>query len=340
MQDLRSQIHLIAGPCAAESREQLLATARELQVSGIAVFRAGVWKPRTQPGSFEGVGEPALEWLREVKKTYGLAVATEVATAEQAMLALAYEVDVLWIGARTTTNPFLVQQIADALRGKSCTVLVKNPISPDVNLWQGAIRRMEEAVGEGRVMAVHRGFQTGQPTDLRNAPLWSIAFELKRRMPALQMILDPSHMAGCCEAIPTLSQQALDLGYNGLMVEVHCEPRTALSDANQQLSPSQFADIINHLKLRHEGIDTGLVSLRSEIDEIDDALWNMVLRRMQVSQRIGAYKRDKELPVLQETRWNELVEKRLSWAAANGLSEDAVRRVLDALHEESCRWQL
>ena len=298
---------IIAGPCAAESREQVLTTARLMAKAGVSIFRAGVWKPRTEPGAFEGVGTEALAWLAEAQQETGLPVATEVATPEHVHLALKHRIHTLWLGARTTTNPFLVQQIADALAEEiadnavspaELTVLVKNPVSPDVRLWKGAIERIRTA-GVTRILAVHRGFQTGQPTPYRNAPVWSVPFALKLEMPEIPLLLDPSHMAGKTELIPELSSQAMSLGYDGLMVEVHHNPSQAKSDSFQQLTPKELTALITNLVVRDDKTDAGLSNLRRQLDETDDTLFMLILQRMQISKQIGAFKREYNLPVLQ-----------------------------------------
>lgn len=336
----------IVGPCAAETRAQVLETARLLaKEAGIHVFRAPAWKPRTQPGHFEGVGEDALAWLQEVRLTYGMKVATEVATAEHVRLAAHYHIDYLWIGARTTANPFLVQQLSDALREASQVegyiphVLIKNPISPDVALWQGAIERMAAVVGMESVMAVHRGFSSTS-TPYRNAPMWPVAFELRQRLPGVPLLLDASHMAGSCDGVEVLSRQAMSLGYDGLMLESHCAPEEALSDAQQQLTPSAVGQLLRSLCTRASSCDMGLQALRSEMDELDDTLWSLILQRMQVSRRIGQYKQAHHLPVLQQSRYEAVLQKRLEWARQNGLDEQAVLQLMTTLHAESCRWQL
>lgn len=329
---------LIAGPCAAESHEQILTTAKQLAAVGITYFRAGVWKPRTMPGSFEGIGADALLWMQEA----GVPFATEVANAEQARLALRYGASALWLGARTTTNPFLVQEIADAIAGENAKpmVLVKNPLSPDINLWQGAIERIMAVVGKESVMAVHRGFQTGQPSVYRNAPVWSIAIELRTRFEHLPILLDASHMAGRRELIAELCQKAMDLEYDGLMLEVHPQPMAALSDSAQQLTPDQLKELLAGLHLRDKSSDLGLQQLRSQIDETDDALWELILRRMEVSKAIGKYKKEHDIPVFQSNRFKEITERRLRWACEHGLDEKMVKEILSSLHSESCRWQL
>ena len=339
---------IIAGPCAAETREQVLTTARLMAKAGVSIFRAGVWKPRTEPDVFEGVGAEALAWLEEAQHETGLPSATEVATPEHVHLALKHHIRVLWLGARTTTNPFLVQQITDALAEEitsgtvspaELTVLVKNPVSPDVRLWKGAIERIGK-VGITRIFAVHRGFQTGQPTPYRNAPVWSVPFALRLEMPEIPLLLDPSHMAGKTELIPDLSAQAMSLGYDGLMVEVHHNPAQAKSDSLQQLTPDELTALISNLVVRSDKTDTGLSNLRRQLDETDDTLFMLILQRMQISKQIGAFKREHNLPVLQEKRYAKILKNRMAWARKNGLDDEVVKRIMEALHEESCRWQI
>lgn len=333
---------LIAGPCAAETKEQVLETAKRMAASGIAVFRAGVWKPRTMPGSFEGAGEQALEWLTEARTITGLPLATEVSSATHVKLALDFGVDYLWIGARTTTNPFLVQEIADAIKShprKPKGLMVKNPISPDVKLWAGAIERLQQTETE-TIIAVHRGFQTGQPTELRNAPCWSVAFALKNIFPKIKLVLDPSHMAGKKELIAPLVKQAVALGYDGLMIESHIHPETALSDADQQLTPEELALLLGEIKTRNLSATDVLLPYRKQIDEIDDTIFSLLKKRMEVSRQIGAIKKTESMPVFQEDRFSALLKRRLQWAAENGLSEDTVEAIMNAIHEESCRQQI
>jgi len=347
-----SEALVISGPCAAESREQVLTSARQIAEAGADIFRAGVWKPRTEPGGFEGVGEPALEWLAEAQEITGIPAATEVATREHVRLALKHGIRVLWLGARTTTNPFLVQQIADEILHSSLThlqILIKNPVSPDLRLWKGAIERIRQA-GVTQVYAVHRGFQTGQPSPYRNAPVWSVPFALKLELPDVPLLLDPSHMAGDAALVPELSRQAMRLGYDGLMIEAHCCPAEAQSDRDQQLTPAELGELLSSLRDSvnpsfRNSVDpsvrnSDLSALRARLDETDDTLFLLLLQRMQISRQIGDYKRAHNLPILQEKRYAELVQKRLDWARQNRLDPDTIRRILDAIHEESCRWQL
>ena len=333
---------LIAGPCSAESREQVLETAKGLVASGSSIFRAGGWKPRSKPGLFEGVGEESLKWLNEVKIQFHLPIATEVSSADHVRMALDAEVDYLWIGARTTTNPFLVQEIADAIAvhpRKPKGILVKNPISPDVNLWVGAIERLQ-ACGAEEVMAVHRGFQTGQPTEYRNAPCWSASFALKKQLPTIRLLLDPSHMAGKRRLIPSLIEQAVALGYDGLMIESHIHPDQALSDADQQLTPETLHSILGAIQTRTSSASDSLLPLRQQIDEIDESIFALISKRMEVSRKIGQIKKSESLPVFQEERFAELMNKRLKWAKENGLSAEMVEAIMNAIHEESCKLQM
>lgn len=334
---------IIAGPCSAETRGQVLATARGLADAGVEIFRAGVWKPRTRPGMFEGIGPDALEWLAEVKAETGMRVATEVATAAHVEACLRAGVDILWLGARTTSNPFAVQEVADALKGvgDSVAVMVKNPLSPDVELWAGAIERICMA-GLRRIAAVHRGFVTYGPKIYRNAPLWSIPLELSVRYPGLMMIHDPSHTGGRRDLIGRLSQEALDLGFSGLIIESHCAPDSALSDSSQQITPAVLGDIIRKLKPRRHtpSAPAELEELRRRIDSIDLELLDVLQRRMAVSEQIGLYKRDNSMSVLQSSRFNDLIADRRARGAAIGLDPHFLDRILHAIHDASVDCQL
>lgn len=337
---------VIAGPCGAETEEQTLATARSLAPLGVAAFRAGLWKPRTRPGCFEGVGERGLPWLRKVKAETGLPVATEVANASHVVLAIEGGVDILWIGARTTANPFAVQEVADAIAhmqhttGKDIPVMVKNPISPDLELWIGALQRLSNA-GVRRMSAVHRGFSVYGKHIYRNMPQWLIPMELRRRMPDLQLICDPSHIGGCRELILPLSQQALDMGFDGLIIESHINPEEALSDASQQITPERLGEIIGMLEVRMQTeAQDGLSIYREEIDALDDELLDILARRMALSRRIGEYKKERRLPVVQPQRYGEMMESRLAKAKSLGLAPEFVRTLHAAIHEESVRQQL
>ena len=340
---------IIAGPCSAETEQQVISTAKALASAGIKYFRAGLWKPRTQPGSFEGVGEIGLQWLRRVKIETGMAVGTEVANAEHTRLAVVAGLDFVWIGARTTTNPFAVQEIADVLKNnKEITVLVKNPMNPDVNLWIGAIKRIQQA-GVQRVVAVHRGFSTYNPQfsilnsqfSYRNDPQWYLPIELKRQMPKLPLICDPSHIAGNRDLVAPLSQKALDLDFDGLMIESHYLPDEAWSDAAQQLIPEQLKVILDTLVV-HERVDRNneLAGLRSQIDSLDTILIETLARRMQVSREIGDYKHKNNMPIVQTGRYNDVIQNRLELAEQFGLSEQLVKQIYQLIHEESVNIQL
>lgn len=330
----------IAGPCSAESREQLLTAARGVAASGVKVLRAGVWKPRTKPGSFEGIGSEALEWLAEAKREYGLKVITEVATPEHLEQVLKAGLDGVWIGARTTTNPFATQQIADALRGVDTSVIVKNPVIPDVDLWVGAIERIYNS-GVRRLAAVHRGFGTHQTTPYRNAPHWSVPIELHRRIPTMYILSDPSHIGGRRDLVAQLSQQALDLGFSGLMIECHPRPEEALSDAAQQITPDTLRDLLTSLKLRRTpaGNDT-LGDFRLHIDTIDSRIIELLAERMDVAREIGKYKHQHGMAVVQHDRYNELLLAAEAKAEAMSISKKFVNQIFSAIHEESVRQQL
>ncbi|MBD5232867.1 MAG: bifunctional 3-deoxy-7-phosphoheptulonate synthase/chorismate mutase type II [Bacteroidales bacterium] len=338
---------VLAGPCSAESEEQTLATAKALHREGINIFRAGVWKPRTRPGGFEGIGTPALAWLAKVKAETGMAIVTEVANARHLAEAVEAGIDGVWIGARTSANPFAVQEIADAIAAlpssvrESLTVLVKNPVSPDIELWIGALQRIAGA-GVSRLGAIHRGFSSYGKSIYRNHPLWRIPIELHRRIPELPLICDPSHIGGSRELIAPLSQQALDMGFDGLIIESHCRPDCALSDAAQQITPDTLASILAGLEKpdpEHASTET-LESLRREIDSIDDELIELLARRMRVAREIGQLKHSLHMPVVQPRRYRSLIESRSEAAAKLGLAPEFIRSVLEAIHEESVRQQI
>ena len=304
------------------------------------MYRAGVWKPRTRPGSFEGMGEDALKWLSKVKKELGLKVGTEVANAEHVRLALKYDVDVLWIGARTTASPFTMQELAEALRDTDKVVLVKNPMNPDLDLWMGAIERLN-ACGIKKLGAIHRGFSSYAKTKYRNVPQWQIPIELRRRIPALPILCDPSHIGGKRELIAPLCQQALDLGFDGLIVESHCNPDSAWSDASQQVTPAVLDYILNLLVIRKEKQTTeNLHELRSQIDECDNNLIEILSKRMRVAREIGTYKKEHNMPILQTVRYNEILDKRGAQGALCGMDSDFIKKVFEAIHEESVRQQV
>lgn len=321
----------------------MMFVAYALRDAGVGVLRSGAWKPRTKPGGFEGYGERALPWIVRAARSCGMLSATEVATAAHVHAALEAGIDILWIGARTTANPFAVQEIADTLQaaGSHMPVLVKNPVSPDTELWIGALERLN-AAGITRLAAVHRGFSSYGEHYYRNAPIWRVPIELHRRLPELPLLCDPSHIAGRSEIVGDVSQQAMDLCFDGLMVEVHCCPDSALSDARQQLTPQAFTDMLGSLKLRHnpQAPSTNLDALREEIDRIDDRLLATLARRMAVSDEIGRYKLREGIPVVQPHRYKDLIDKRCAQAAEAGLNPDFVRAVLAAIHEESVRRQL
>lgn len=330
----------IAGPCSAESREQLLAAARGVAAAGVKIFRAGVWKPRTKPGSFEGAGEVALEWLKEAKANYGLSVITEVATPEHLEKVLRAGLDGIWIGARTTTNPFAVQEIADALRGVDTAVLVKNPVSPDVDLWIGSIERIHNS-GVKRLCAVHRGFTTYEGSMYRNSPHWSVPIELRRRMPDMVLLSDPSHIGGRRDLVAQLAQEALDRGFDGIMVESHPTPDVALSDAAQQLTLDELACMLRTLAWRRTPVETdALRDYRMLIDSVDNRILELLMERMGIAREIGLFKREHNMAVVQRERYNELLLAAEARAESMGLSKRFIHRIFSAIHEESVRQQL
>ncbi len=335
---------LISGPCGAESFEQVMTTAAQLKaLNKVSLFRAGVWKPRTRPNAFEGMGEEALKWLVEVKQEHGFPITVEVANAQHTELALKYGIDVLWIGARTTVNPFSVQEIADVLKGVDVPVMVKNPIHADLQLWIGGIERIAHA-GITKMAAIHRGFYFYGKTKYRNKPLWQLPIELRTHFPDLPLICDPSHICGNRELIPSVAQKALDLGMDGLMIESHCDPSKALSDAKQQFTPAQLNDVMDGLVVRHtscedEKLQNKLGDLRKIIDEIDDELMNTLKKRVQIIEEIGAYKKEHNITIFQLERWQEILRTRGQWADKMGLSRQHVEKLCQLLHEESIRVQ-
>lgn len=342
--DTGSEPVIIAGPCSAETEEQLLATAHLLANTGkVTLLRAGIWKPRTRPGEFEGVGSIGLEWLKRAKLETGLPITTEVATAKHVEEALAAGVDVLWIGARSTANPFTVQEIADALKGVDIPVLVKNPINPDVALWMGALERINGA-GIKKLGAIHRGFSSFEKTAFRNEPMWDLAIQLKTLMPDLPILNDPSHICGNRELIPYISQKAFDMDMQGLIIESHIDPSTAWTDAKQQLTPSDLSILLSNLTLRKPDSDDPvfedqLSKLRQEIDQLDDNIIKILGDRMKVVSRIGAYKRDNNVTILQVNRWDEIIQKRTKLAEALNLEGDFTVKLLELIHNESIRKQ-
>ena len=331
---------VIAGPCSAETEEQVMTTAKQLAMYGCHMFRAGVWKPRTKPGGFEGNGEKALPWMQQVKKETKMLVATEVATPEHVELALKYGIDVLWVGARTSANPFAMQALADALKGVDIPVLVKNPTNPDLELWIGALERLNLA-GIKRLGAVHRGFSSYDKKIYRNMPMWQIPIELRRRIPELPIINDPSHIGGRRELIAPLCQQAMDLGFDGLLVESHCDPDKAWSDAKQQVTPDVLDYILSLLVIREENTSTeGITTLRKQIDELDNQLMDLLSKRMRVCREIGQYKKEHNMTVLQTSRYNEILDKRGAQGSLLGMGPEFVAHVFESIHEESVRQQI
>ena len=331
---------IIAGPCSAETEEQILSTAKILSSRGIKILRAGIWKPRTKPGGFEGAGSAGLQWLKRVKEETGMYIAVEVATRDHVFEALKAGVDYMWIGARTAANPFAMQEIADALRGIDIPVLIKNPINPDIELWIGAIQRIY-AAGINRIAVIHRGFSSYDKKIYRNIPLWQIPIELRRRFPNLPILCDPSHLGGKRELIAPLCQQAMDLNFDGLMIEAHCNPDKAWSDASQQITPEVLDFILNKLVLREITQTTeSLTELRRQIDEIDVGLLELLAKRMGISREIGLYKKEHNMPVLQSPRYGEILEDRTKMGVSLDLNPNFVKKILIEIHEESVNQQM
>ena len=335
---------VIAGPCSAESEQQIMETAEGLAEFGIHVFRAGIWKPRTHPGSFEGVGARGLKWLQRVQREFGMKVCTEVAGERHVRECLDHGLDMVWIGARTTGNPFLMQEIANALQGTDIPVLVKNPISPDLDLWIGGLERLHQA-GIRKLGVIHRGFSTWHDIPYRNDPGWRIAIELRTRYPQLPFFADPSHMGGDRKYLLELSQRAMDLGLEGLMIESHCHPEVALSDAKQQLKPDELRILLGELIVvrdadsQADDYRENIDQLRADIDVIDENLLSLLKERMNISRRIGEYKKDHNIAILQMTRWDSLLEEVLQKGTRTGLSEEFLRTLFNDIHEESVRIQ-
>ena len=334
---------VIAGPCSAETEEQVLKIAHELKDSDATIFRAGIWKPRTRPGGFEGVGEIGLKWLQKAKAETGLLIATEVATAAHVKLALAHDIDVLWIGARTTANPFAVQEIADALQGTDKIVLLKNPVNPDLSLWIGGLERLYNADIK-KLGVIHRGFSTYEKTKYRNNPEWQIAIDLQNRFPDLPLICDPSHIMGKREMIQEVSQQALDLNYDGLIIETHIDPDNAWSDAAQQVTPAALKQMFVNLRVRKVSDDESeynqkMAKLRLQIDEFDGKLLEILGNRMKVADKIGVLKKEKNVAILQNQRWNEILGKMILEGEEKGLSNEFVMHLFKAIHQESITHQ-
>lgn len=331
---------VIAGPCSAETEEQVMAIARNLAAKGCHMFRAGVWKPRTKPGGFEGNGEKALPWMKRVKEETGMLISTEVATPEHVELAMKYDMDILWVGARTSANPFAMQALADAMRGLKIPVLVKNPVNPDIELWLGALERINQA-GIKQLGVIHRGFSSYDKKIYRNLPMWQIPIELHRRVPELPIICDPSHIGGRRDLIAPLCQQAMDLGFDGLIVESHCNPDEAWSDAKQQVTPDILDYILSLLIVRSESSTTeGIRMLRAQIDEIDNTLMDLLAKRFRVCREIGTFKKEHNMTVLQTGRYNEILEKRGAQASLCGMDAEFAAQVFELIHEESVRQQL
>lgn len=331
---------IISGPCSAETEEQVMTTARQLAAQGVKIFRAGIWKPRTKPGGFEGVGEPGLKWLQRVRQELGMLVTTEVATEAHVKAALEHGIDILWIGARTVANPFAMQEIANALEGHDVPVLVKNPVNPDLELWIGGLQRINGA-GIKRLAVIHRGFSSFDNKIYRNLPMWHLPIELRRRIPNLPILCDPSHIGGRRELIAPLCQQAMDLGFDGLIVESHHCPDCAWSDASQQVTPDVFAFILDKLVVRNIGETTeGLMELRHQIDECDHALIEILAKRMRVSREIGHYKKEHGMTIVQTNRYAEILDKRGAQGSLCGMDSGFMKHIFEAIHEESVRQQV
>ena len=331
---------VIAGPCSAETEEQVMNTATQLAKKGIKILRAGIWKPRTKPGGFEGVGEVGLPWLSRVQKELGMLVSTEVATPRHVEACMEAGVDILWVGARTVANPFAMQELADAMKGLDVPVLVKNPVNPDLELWIGGLQRINGA-GITRLGVIHRGFSSYDKRLYRNLPMWHIPIELRRRIPNLPIFGDPSHIGGARELIAPLCQQALDLGFEGLLVESHCNPDCAWSDAKQQVTPDVLDFILDKLTVRNTSITTeSLEALRRQIDECDSALIELLSKRMRVCREIGHYKREHNMTVVQTGRYTEILDKRGAQGVLCGMGTDLMKTIFEAIHEESVRQQI
>ncbi|MES2275885.1 MAG: chorismate mutase [Bacteroidota bacterium] len=335
---------VIAGPCSAETEDQLVATAHLLAKTGkITALRAGIWKPRTRPGEFEGIGSIGLKWLQRAKEETGLPTAIEVATGKHVEEALKAGVDILWVGARSTVNPFTVQEIADALKGVDIPVMVKNPVNPDLSLWIGALERINNA-GITKLAAIHRGFSSFEKSAFRNEPMWDLAIGLKTLAPELPIINDPSHICGNRDLLPYVAQKALDLDMQGLMIESHIDPSVAWTDAKQQVTPSALADLIDRLTLRKADVSSKELSskldeLRNQIDKIDDLIFQKMSERMQVVEKIGNYKKENNVTILQVSRWDEILQKRTAYARALNLNTDFAEKLLELMHAESIRKQ-
>lgn len=334
---------IISGPCSAETEEQVVQTALELKDAGVKIFRAGIWKPRTRPNCFEGVGKKGLPWLERVKKETGMLIATEVANVKHLDEALKHNIDIIWIGARTTANPFAVQEIADRLKGKDIPVFIKNPINPDIELWIGAIERIAQA-GIERIGAIHRGFSSYNSIKFRNNPQWQIPIELRQRINNIPLLCDPSHISGNKNLIQEVSQKALDLDYDGLIIESHICPKNAWSDAKQQITPKELSILTNSLIIRDlslKDIEDKFIldELRQEIDKLDESLFELLEQRMSISEKIGKYKKEKNIKILQPERWKEILDKAISKGMSHKLSEEFTYRLFKAIHQESINKQ-
>ena len=339
----REELLVISGPCSVESREQLMATAAGLsEIDKVKVLRGGIWKPRTRPDAFEGIGEEGLKWMQEAKQRYGFQTMTEVAVPEHVEMALRYGIDILWVGARTVVNPFSVQELAECLKGIDVPVFVKNPIAPDVKLWLGAIERMEGA-GLKHIGAIHRGFSSYDETPYRNAPLWEIPIELLRLRRDVPVITDISHICGCRELLQEVAQTALDMGTLGFMIETHNDPDHALTDAKQQITPESLKKAFSKLTFKKKKVDADAVvlqSLRKEIDEIDDELLNLIAKRMYVSEQIGEFKKQHKVTVLQMDRWKQVLEDHINKGVNLGLNDESVKEIFEIIHKDSIDRQL
>ena len=331
---------IVSGPCSAETEEQTLETCRQVAATGkVDILRAGIWKPRTRPNNFEGIGTEGLKWMRKAKEETGLLTSVEVANFNHVFEALKAGIDILWIGARTTVNPFSVQEIANALEGTDATVFVKNPINPDLELWQGALERLNKA-GITKLGMIHRGFAQHGTSIYRNEPKWQLAVEMKRRFPEIPMLCDPSHIAGNRELLQPISQQALDMNYEGLMIESHIDPDNAWSDKNQQVTPDRLKEMLDHFTVRKPEVkdvelNEKLNNLRRQIDMVDDELLELLGKRMNIAEDIGEVKKEKGVTILQTSRWEEIIEKASKKGALQGLSEKFMIRYLNAVHQES-----
>lgn len=335
---------IISGPCSAETEEQVIETAQRLAKTGkVDMLRAGIWKPRTRPGSFEGIGTKGLPWMQQAKKLTGLPITVEVATAKQAEDALHFDVDVLWIGARTTVNPFSVQEVADALKGVKVPVLIKNPINPDLELWTGAVERVAKA-GIDQIGLIHRGFSAYGNTEYRNAPMWHLAIEMKRRNPELPFINDPSHICGRRDILLDVMQKAVNLDYDGFIIESHIDPDKAWSDAKQQVTPERLSEMLDEIVWRNEDTSSeeyhaALEKLRQQINHLDDELMQILGQRMKAAEQIGLYKKNNQITILQTNRWNEILERAFKQGDKLGLSKEFITKYFDAVHMESINHQ-